>query len=548
MKKLITIFFLQASLIFVGYSQNLHLNYRSCDSCPQNADSNPDISVILYDYGDNTAWTTGDIESDYDMRQAGLNSRWHQGIDLRNHGAGADMQRGDAIISPESGTVMFIQHTGYKYIIIDGDEYDLGYGHIFSSNNINHLNMWRSGNFVLKMDIGNAMGENRLPTIINLNTCTAYSSSTQGRKVVLPNNPHCLNDTLTTTNQVALGDAIAPIGGSSSNAAIEFPVHLHLYKLRDPALGISIANCMDPLVDLAHPVFNYDVRLTFNRDITPASFNDWNVTTINYPGTAFNTIAWRANMAGAQQGVDASRYTNVAQNLDKLQLLIKPPAAEEYELLRGPWYRSEISLGARAATSIYPPHIVHTYGNQTTTGILPEAYRDNVGFRPYDNHYYADFITRIHKSDPMDGSSSPTLIADLPQNARYSDGEHQIFAIVTDVRGGMHNSDTLSFTLDNFKPYVQQVAVSQQSAFGPPREFHNLSWMEDNNSDLNGIGKLKLEPLLTEPIHIGAYQLKIEAITSESMEELTLSIPALNEDSTSFTIEELENGTKGHLY
>lgn len=543
MKKFIAIF-IQAIFTFALYSQNLNLNYRSCDGCPQNAGSNPGISINLYDYSDNTAWTTGDIESDYDMRQAGLNSRWHQGIDLRNHGAGADMQRGDAIISPESGTVMHIQHTGYKYIIIDGDAYDFGYGHIFSSNNISHLNMWRSGNFVLKMDTGNAMGENRLPTVINLNTCTAYSSNTQPRMVVIPNNPHCPNDTLITTSHVALGDAIAPVGGSSNNAASEFPVHLHLYKLRDPVLGISLTNSMDPFTDLAHPVFDYEVRLTFNQDITPVSFNDWNVTTINYPGSAPNTISWRAVMADAQQGVDASRYSNVAQNLDILQLRIKAPTVGEYELIRGPWYRSEISLGARTATPIYPPHIVNTYGNLTTTGILPEAYRDNVGFRPYDNHYFADFITRIHKSDSMNGNASFTRIADLPQNARYNDGTYHIFAQVSDVRGDMYFSDTLSFTLDNFKPYVQQVAVSQQSAFGPPRGFHNLSWVEFENSDLNGIGKLNLKPLLTEPIHIGEYQLKIEAITSESMEELTLSIPALNEDSTSFNIEELENGTK----
>jgi hypothetical protein len=41
-----------------------------------------------------------------------------------------------------------------------------------------------------------------------------------------------------------------------------------------------------------------------------------------------------------------------------------------------------------------------------------------------------------------------------------------LFAQVTNIRDQVTGSDTLSFTLDNFKPYVQRVEVSQ-SPFYP---------------------------------------------------------------------------------
>ena len=74
-------------------AQNLQLDYQSCTNCPQWMNTNTLVSNDLFAYGARTAYTTGNIESDFDMRRANGNSRWHKGIDLRNHGAGADQQR-----------------------------------------------------------------------------------------------------------------------------------------------------------------------------------------------------------------------------------------------------------------------------------------------------------------------------------------------------------------------------------------------------------------------------------------------------------------------
>ena len=74
--------------------------------CPQAAGTNTPIDDPLFQYGNDVPYGAGDIESDFDLRRATGASRWHKGLDLRNHGQGADMQRGDAIISPENGTIV----------------------------------------------------------------------------------------------------------------------------------------------------------------------------------------------------------------------------------------------------------------------------------------------------------------------------------------------------------------------------------------------------------------------------------------------------------
>ena len=80
----ITVFFLLTPL--AGIAQNLELNYQTCTGCPQGPDANTPINDDLFEYENSTAYETGDIESDFDLRRANGNSRWHKGLDLRNHG------------------------------------------------------------------------------------------------------------------------------------------------------------------------------------------------------------------------------------------------------------------------------------------------------------------------------------------------------------------------------------------------------------------------------------------------------------------------------
>lgn len=505
-------------------AQTTQLHYRDCDGCPVGANSNPPVSQALYPYGQNTAYTTGDIESDFDLRRADGNSRWHKGIDLRNHGAGDDEinQRGDAIINPDSNAIITqFDHTGYKWLVLDGAYYDFGYGHIFSHNNINNSNTWRNGNFVLKMSEPDSSG-NRFPCIIDLNSCTVYSTE-NGIKTILPTNPHC-NDTLTTTNQVAQGAAIAPIGGSRESLTLEFPVHIHLYKLRDPSVTWSNSNCMDPLVDLQHPDTDFELNMAFNKNIEAPGFDEWNnITDFTYPGTQSNCVAIRATMENAMQGIDASRYTNVAHNLDSVRILIQKPGSQNFEPIVGPYYRSEFLLHAKRFTPLYPDNIHNHYGNVTTTGISPRAYQDGTLFRPYDNYYFADFITRIDDVDLMDGNESPTLIADDPRWARYNDGLYHIYAEVTDVREGEHASNVYGFRIDNFMPYIDAVEVYIGAELIYQRDWNFTDPNRTNPND----GVINLLPGSTEKA-IGTSGIEIFAYSSEPLEFLSATIPDLS--------------------
>ena len=219
-------------LILLQLPNNLksQVDYQGCQECPQGHAWNTPVDSSLFDYDTIASYQLGHIESDYDLRRINpIYTIWHKGLDLRDHGSGSDQQRGDAIISPEAGTITRLIGRNYKNITIDGANLDYGYGHLFSHHNVNNTLAWRSGNFVLKMTEPDSQGD-RFACIINLNTCIAYCIDND-KKVVIPNNPHC-SDTLTTTNQVTDGAAFAPIGGSVNGG--DLPVHLHLYKFRNP--------------------------------------------------------------------------------------------------------------------------------------------------------------------------------------------------------------------------------------------------------------------------------------------------------------------------
>jgi len=169
---------------------------------------------------------------------------------------------------------------------------------------------------------------------------------------------------------------------------------------------------MDPSVDLDLPDTEFSVDFTWNQDIENADFNLWDIGVIGYPGTVYNTLALRLTMVDALQGIDASRYTNVAHTIDSVRIVVQTPGIDSFALIGGPFYKSQYLLGANMNTTIYPNVMTGRYGNLNTTGISPRAYQDGAVFRPYDNYYYADFLTRLHRDDPQDASSVTTYPSD----------------------------------------------------------------------------------------------------------------------------------------
>jgi hypothetical protein len=507
-------------VLFIQFSASgqMQVQFRECLTC----DTIGDISeTATYYYGTVQEYKSKKIASDYGPRHLSVNNPydWHGGIDYNSQktSEGPDGDKGDLILAIVGGAVYWEVESNYKRIYIDGAEHDFGYGHIFRSGT--GFTSMRSGGCVLKK----MLPPQHLRFAMVRPNGTAIGQDT-GRVVVGI-------DTVQVSTTVAAGEVIAPTGNSGGN----FKYHLHLYSFPNGS-GNHFNNSdnvtKDPLEFVEHnsPDFEILILNTDAFDNPPLGFDPV------YPGNNTSTVKVRVKLPN--EG-NTNTY-NTVYNADSIKILIKKAfePGSEYASILGPKSQSLFSHGARIGTVRHNINLSMA-GSWTSTGMRPYAYSD-AHLRPWDDFYFADFVTRIHK----DHSGGALRTAELPANARYPDGEYAIFAQVTNIRGQTTSSDTLSFILDNFKPYVQRVEVSQQGAFGPPREFHALYCVEYDNSDLNGIGKLDWKAAISEPIHTGEYQLKIEAITSEPMEELSLSIPALGADSTSFVVEELEHGTK----
>src|SRR5690606_20310668 len=108
---------------------------------------------------------------------------------------------------------------------------------------------------------------------------------------------------------------------------------------------------------------------------------------------------------------------------------------------------SKFWLGANHETTIYPTDWNNRdFGTWTQTGTYPYAHND-VNNQIYDDYFFADFYTRIHK-DKHDA------FTDIPSNARYNDGKYKLKPKVTNVREEQFTIAGTNITLDNFKPYI----------------------------------------------------------------------------------------------
>lgn len=426
-------------------AQDILLQYRICENC--SSQEGGDHLTTDYTYGGLQPYQSEDVTSDFGARYTGYD--WHKGVDFRpKEFAGTnDGGRGTAIVAAETGEVIrIVADRGYKYVIVDGDE-DFGYGHIFNSRNPTEPHL-QSGSLVLKkMDLPSSEF-----AIIDLNTGVAIGP-VEGA-VTLDQTVYTVDTEISSTNQIIA--AMGGSGGVNYQNNDPFPVHLHLYRFQDissnPLINeIFETNCLDPLGIIAHDEPDYEVKFHSNGE-------DFGAVILNYPGSAATKFRVRAVMQNATntdgtvigENGSATRYGNVVMNLDNIQLLLKPAQEDEFQEIRGSQFYSRISHGALDDSEMYPPYLAlnNQRGNWNRQGIAPFAYTNH----PYDDFYFTDFITRIHTEDPMDGGAAQ--LAACPLQARYNDGDYEIKAVATDVRGNAHESEAVAFTLDNFQPYI----------------------------------------------------------------------------------------------
>ncbi len=387
---------------------------------------------------------------------------------------GGDADRGDGVVAIVGGTInnLRIGNAGYKYILVNGTIHDFGYGHLFSSGG----GFQKSGNFYIKLIDGGNANLSEYALITEDGTLALYDNGIE--TVTHP----ITGVTITTTSVITAGSTVGPIGTSiGSTSAGHVSAHLHLYLFENNNFSLSDLDTKNPLSVVDHQMPFYNVSIEQMNEVThnhshgsnPPVFHDWRrfapiATGINlaYPGTEETNILVKATADNVQNG---NTYNNVVFNIEKFEVLIRSVdyMTSEY-LIKGPYYDSKIVYdGAINQNTRYPTNLhANAFGeaNENETGIECWAYSDRRQ-RPWDYYNFGDFVTRIHKDDNSSIANIPTIITDIPQNARYNDGEFIINGQVTDIDGVQYNSIDLTLTLDNYQPFLDGIGFVHNNTF-----------------------------------------------------------------------------------
>lgn len=517
--------FLHSQITYTGPS---HLLYNTCATC-----------------GSDTMNLAAQIASDFGPRYLAPPRNpydWHQGIDFNPGGGNSDV--GYRLRSIRTGTISKVSRSPngtnrLYYIAVDNATEDFGYIHIFPRNSPNIP--VSSGGFTFVNTLHGAMQPDKYGILTPDNILLSDCNPCTGYFYIVG------LDTITATNAITQNNLIAPLGNSGTVAG-----HLHLnsydaiqnnWGYNDYVNGDDEA--IDPLSLLDHSGPEFEVSIHNDSINHIDSFPEGII--IEYPGDAAQKIMTRAKIPN--EG-NTNTYNSSSMNISKVQIKLKPPSAQVFSLIDGPNYMSKILLGATQQEPIeYPNHVNNSgllTGNWNRTGIMHFAYRDATdahpaplstqGSRPWDDYYFADFITRIHKNDPMNGTA---IIAECPDFLRYPDGRYELYSEVTDVRDSTFQSNQLSFVLDNWKPYIKEVNI----LVGIQQVYYKEWECSGNCIGLNGANQNN--DLTTNDFTSG---IRVVIKTSETLTNLTLSVPALNitnqepiivtgVDSTEFTFE-----------
>ena len=504
--------------------------------------------------GDDTM-NTLDIISDFGPRLINntCSYNFHGGIDYTVPNGVED--RGYHVRAVVGGEIYRVRDSPTKYILIEGANHNFSYVHLFSNGNAPLT--------VGDMDFDHLDSYGPVGTSSEYRPCIVHRTNSDTIVYAACPNGNCNDsyklynqdtvawnyftnqqnqpdstpviafDTIMVTNIVAQNTVIGSLGDSGVPGAS----HLHLQK-HNVLAGIAAtatynkSSYSDPLEFVGHqgPEFIATIHnqgTNSNIDTYPLGIET------KYPGTSASSFLVRATMpdttpTGAiNHGVgNNNNFYNNTMNVHEVKTSIKHSVLGNFDVILGPTYESRISFGAQindlTKYPVTPRSVIETgqfKGNWNRTGIDSRAYNTECGTnynRRWDDFYYADFVTRIHKNHPMNGS---VMNANCPSDARYPDGRYDIFTQLTDVRDSTFNSDTLSFVLDNWKPYINEVFVH----IGPHLIYDedwncNNTCVEFTNRNLST--NLSLTDLGQDMV--------VNVTTSEPLTGLSITIPTLN--------------------
>ncbi len=419
------------------------MQYREYLGAPNNIHS--------YDSGDSGDFPEIEIADDFGPRKLdGNNYNWHGGIDYNNTEGTDNTDANDLILSLQAGQV--VNSNGMmlrtRYITIDGDGVDgknFSYLHLFTEGTLPRIS---GGCTLMKM---NFPDEESWCIVFDNNLGAVYAIGQVTGTVNYD------DQDIPVGNTVAAGEPVGPLGTSGPGG-----YHMHLTVLENPMespYADNIAN--NPLEFISYEEPSYDIELLFEDDNTSG-------VDVTYPGTDFMTIQARVKLDGYNN--NARRYNEI-YDVENLYFWVKPSYANvgEFKQLQGPFY-DQIQLGGKEGNTIIPANMWQdgsssgeankVGGWNLRTGIEPNTYAGaNEMPHPWDDFYFYDFVSRIHKDDII-GDNNINFRADTPNNSRFNDGVHDIFCEVVNIKGNSTAGETSNFTLDNFQPFLTNFSLS----------------------------------------------------------------------------------------
>ncbi|MFN0173536.1 MAG: PKD domain-containing protein [Saprospiraceae bacterium] len=412
----------------VAPAQQWGIQYTRCSTCTAaNVEDDPNITLFEYDNPQNYLGTH--TSSDYGPRPYN-NYDWHNGIDISSESGDDDM--GDKILALSAGGIAQIDGNGsYKVIQINSFGADYAYGHIFrtsteTGDNLGSMVLFQSGVFwyIFFVDEDKVLGQVGAPNTV------VYDGTTY-----------------TVQKNVAFNESVGPIGDSGDNS---FPAHVHLYSIPDGNTNWNSSSHTILLNPLASPI------------LYPSS--DHNLQMLHSNNANLMGVLLKYDNTPTSIRVRDSYTPGVGYvpNTNSVKFFIKPKnSTAEFRKIKGGSYMGEIIYGGRPDEyAKFPASILidHNWGNETTTGVHP-YWQNASGGSLYDDFYFSDFYTRIHKSNDRVGAIS---LAGRNKDAEYPDGEYTVQSVVYIAspwdNWGVTNT-TQDINLDNFWPYVEGVDV-----------------------------------------------------------------------------------------
>ena len=490
----------------------------------------------------------------HDFGPRNYDDGWHGGIDYNSGGENSD--RGDLVLAIEGGKVRLSANKSLKYIVIEKipkpttDYHEFGYLHLFRSSTTLPQ---RSGNCILTyMDGVNNDKIAMIRPSLTSSAATAISTSAPVGATVTH-----LNNTYLVTNLVQGDEIIGAMGSSTGDnntlkgeqddgicdkkdgteVECAVGVHLHLSCYMNGNSSGKDGVTKNPFEFVRHDLPAFDLQFISNPSTRVQGIN------LTYPGSAKTSILASVKLIG--QSIYATRYP-VANDLNDVKIMIKKANENDdyFNYITGTFKKSYFSFGGTIGTT-------HTYnttsistlktslsrtcyspigigkkfnnGSLITTGIKPFCYNSH----PWDDFYFSDFLTRLHKEDDNESNTS-NKIADNPQNTLYNDGSYDLRVESVSVLNDEKKGNNSNIIIDNFIPFIRQAVIKFQNL---NYNSYDRQWVAEEkdltnkNGDDGYVYKKSTNYCVPQTIYekdLGA--INITAYASEEMENLDLEI------------------------